>query len=146
MSAVLLVFASIAGMRAEAASLDLSAYRGKVVYLDFWASWCTPCRQSFPWMNAIQDEYRGRGLVVIAVNLDHAHHLATDFLSQNPADFKIVYDPDGNLASRYHVAAMPTSVLIGRDGKIRYVHAGFYPGKERDYLAHIAALLNQKAS
>lgn len=131
---------------ARAATLDLSAYKGKVVYLDFWASWCAPCRQSFPWMNDLADNYGGRGLVVIAVNVDHERDLATDFLRQNPADFKVVYDSDGALAEHYDVEAMPTSILIGRDGKIRYVHAGFHPGKEREYLAHIRALLSKKAS
>lgn len=131
---------------AQAASIDLSAYKGKVVYLDFWASWCKPCRESFPWMNELTDLYGSDGLVVVAVNVDHERGLAEDFLQQNTADFKVVYDPDGDLAEKYNVQAMPTSVLIGRDGKVRYVHSGFYPRKEDDYLAHIRTLLNQKAS
>ena len=131
---------------AAAAPLDLAAYKGKVVYLDFWASWCKPCRQSFPWMNELTDLYGSDGFVVIAVNVDHEPDLAADFLRQNAADFKVVYDPGGDLAEKYNVQAMPTSVLIGRDGRVRYVHSGFYPHKEGDYLAHIRALLNQKAS
>jgi thiol-disulfide isomerase/thioredoxin len=131
---------------AKASPIDLAAYKGKVVYLDFWASWCKPCRESFPWMNELTESFGGKGLVVIAVNVDHKRDLATDFLRQNTADFKIVYDPDGDLAEKYNVQAMPTSILIGRDGRIRYVHSGFYPGKEFDYLAHIRKLLNQKVS
>ncbi len=134
------------GMPARAAGLDLSAYRGKVVYLDFWASWCKPCRESFPWMNDLADTYGGRGLVVIAVNVDHDRDLASEFLQQNPADFKVVYDPDGSLAGKYNVEAMPTSILIGRNGKVQFVHSGFYPRKEGEYLSHIHALLNRKAS
>ena len=143
---ILLLLMIWAGVPAQAASLDLSAYKGKVVYLDFWASWCKPCRESFPWMNAIQDNYGSRGLVVIAVNVDHERDLAQDFLEQNPAGFKVVYDPDGALAEKFHVADMPTSILIGRDGKVDFVHAGFHPDRERDYLAHIGALLSQKGS
>lgn len=143
---LLLVMSVGATLPVRAARLNLSAYKGKVVYLDFWASWCKPCRESFPWMNAIEDNYRDRGLVVIAVNLDHDRGLAQDFLQQNPADFKIVYDPGGTLAEKYKVGAMPTSVLIGRDGKIRFVHSGFHPDREREYLNHIGALLREKAS
>ncbi len=144
--AVLLLPVLLAAAPARAAGLDLSAYKGKVVYLDFWASWCRPCLQSFPWMNDLADSYKGRGLVVVAVNVDQDTRLAEDFLQQHPADFHVVFDPDGSLADQYKVQAMPTSFLIGRDGKVRYVHSGFYPKKIGDYLAQIRALLNQKAS
>lgn len=144
--AALLLPALVSALPARAAALDLSAYKGKVVYLDFWASWCTPCLQSFPWMNDLADSYKGRGLVVVAVNVDHERDLAVQFLQQHPADFHVVYDPDGSLAEKYNVEAMPTSVLIGRDGKVRYVHSGFYPKKIGDYLAQIRTLLAQKAS
>ena len=130
---------------ASAADLDLSAYRGKVVYLDFWASWCTPCRLSFPWMNGIQQSYGSNGLVVIAVNVDHDRALADAFLSAGAPGFKIVYDPNGDIASQYNFRDMPTSVLIGRDGKVHFTHDGFFPAKEGAYAADIVALLNQKA-
>lgn len=136
----------LAAAPARAAGLDLSAYKGKVVYLDFWASWCTPCLQSFPWMNDLADNFKGRGLVVVAVNLDHHRGLAKAFLQQHPADFHVVFDPDGKLADQFHVETMPTSFLIGRDGKVHYVHSGFYPKKIGDYLAQIRTLLNKKAS
>jgi len=130
---------------ARADGLDLSAYKGKVVYLDFWASWCTPCRLSFPWMNQVQEIYGREGLVVIAVNVDHDRELADEFLQANGAQFKIVYDPSGAIADQYNFKDMPTSVLIGRDGKIRAVHNGFYPNREGSYAANINALLNEKA-
>lgn len=126
---------------AAAEGLDLSAYRGKVVYLDFWASWCNPCRQSFPWMNTVQQMYRGKDFVVVAVNVDHDSSLAKEFLQDNPADFKIVYDPDGDIADQFNFHDMPTSYLIGRNGQIRYVHRGFYPRKEGEYLAQIEQLV-----
>ena len=130
---------------ANAADLDLSAYRGKVVYLDFWASWCTPCRLSFPWMSGIQQSYGRDGLVVIAVNVDHDRALADAFLSAGSPGFKIIYDPAGAIASQYNFRDMPTSVLIGRDGKVHFTHDGFFPAKEGAYAADIVALLNQKA-
>ncbi len=74
--------------------LDLTQFRGKVVVIDFWASWCAPCRQSFPWLNEMQAKYRDRGLVIIGVNVDRERAEADRFLQQTPADFQIVYDPD----------------------------------------------------
>ncbi len=133
-------------LAAPAGPLDLAAYKGKVVYLDFWASWCNPCRQSFPWMNDIQQTYGKDGLVVIAVNVDHDHGLAEGFLQDNSATFKVVFDPDGAIAGKYDIKDMPTSILIGRDGKVHDVHDGFYLNKEDEYRAHIQQLLGQKAS
>ena len=128
-----------------AEGIDLSAYRGKVVYLDFWASWCTPCRLSFPWMNELQQLYGPEGLVVIGVNVDHDRELAQEFLRSTPGQFKIIYDPRGALAGKYDVKGMPTSFLIGRDGKIHYTHAGFVQNQEGSYLSDVKSLLDQKA-
>jgi len=141
----LLIFAGPASGPAFAAGLDLNAYRGKVVYLDFWASWCTPCRLSFPWMNEVQEARSRNGLVIIAVNVDHDRAAAQDFLQATNPEFKIVYDPDGSIASQYNFKDMPTSVLIGRDGRVRYTHAGFMRNRERSYLADIDVLLGEKA-
>jgi thiol-disulfide isomerase/thioredoxin len=141
----LAILISVAAVPAHAAALDLSAYKGKVVYLDFWASWCTPCRLSFPWMNQIQEIYGNKGLVVIGVNVDHDRELADEFLQANSAHFKIVYDSNGAIAGEYDFKDMPTSVLIGRDGKVHAVHNGFYPNREGSYAADISALLNEKA-
>lgn len=105
-------------------SLAQSA-RGKVVLLDFWASWCVPCRKSFPWMNALQKKYGDKGLVVIAVNVDSDKQLASDFLQATPAQFRIEYDPKGELPTQLGVAAMPTSFLLDRSGKLVKQHAGF---------------------
>jgi cytochrome c biogenesis protein CcmG/thiol:disulfide interchange protein DsbE len=129
---------------ARAADLDLSSYKGKVVYLDFWASWCTPCRQSFPWMSDVQGTLGSKGLVVIGVNVDHDHALAEEFLQANAPQFRIVFDPDGAIAGKYNFKDMPTSILIGRDGRVRYVHNGFYPNREDHYLSDIDILLKEK--
>lgn len=144
-ASALALLALIASLPARADGLDLAPYRGKVVYLDFWASWCNPCRQSFPWMNRIQQSLAGKGLVIIAVNVDHDKQLAQTFLQSSPADFKVVYDPNGQIASTYDFKDMPTSILIGRDGRKRFVHNGFYPDREDSYLADVDTLLNEKA-
>ena len=128
----LTAFAVIATVRAD--DLPSPDLKGKVVYLDFWASWCGPCRQSFPWMNELQRELGARGLVVVAVNVDHERSDANRFLASYPADFRVLFDPEGKLAERYKVGGMPTSFLIGRDGKIVAAHAGFKQ-KDADALA-----------
>lgn len=141
----LIAFAALSAA-APAGDLDLNAYKGKVVYLDFWASWCNPCRQSFSWMNGLENDYASKGLVIIAVNVDHDRDRADAFLQHNPAQFKIVYDADGAIAQKYDFKDMPTTVLIGRDGKVRYLHNGFYPSKQGEYLSHLTTLFNEKAS
>ncbi len=105
--------------------VDLSAFRGKVVYLDFWASWCGPCRASFPWMTALARTHAADSLVVIAVNLDKDRALADAFLAAHPAGFRVAFDPSGRTAEAYKVSAMPTSFILGRDGTVLMRHAGF---------------------
>ena len=125
-------------------NLDLGAYKGKVVYLDFWASWCTPCRQSFPWMADVQSAYGQRGLVVVAVNVDHDRAAAERFLQEHGTNFKIEFDPKGEFASKYKVSGMPMSVLIGRDGRVRFSHIGFYEQKEESYVSQISQLVSER--
>jgi thiol-disulfide isomerase/thioredoxin len=114
--------------------LDLAQYRGRVVYLDFWASWCAPCRESFPWMNRLQGELGHDGLVVIAVNVDRERADADRFLRERPAQFRIVYDPDGLLPEKFGVRGMPTSLLIDRNGQVHSRHEGFLV-RDRDALS-----------
>jgi cytochrome c biogenesis protein CcmG/thiol:disulfide interchange protein DsbE len=134
----------VAGGLAYGADLDLGQYRGKVVYLDFWASWCGPCRQSFPWLADIERHYGSDKLVVVGVNVDHDPHLAEHFLNETPANFPIIYDPAGALATAYHVTAMPSSILIDRTGHIRYRHNGFTVKEEDEYERQISELLGEK--
>jgi thiol-disulfide isomerase/thioredoxin len=105
---------------------NLEQYRGKVVLLDFWASWCGPCREAFPWLNAMHRKYQSLGLEIIGVNLDEERSLADQFLTKTPADFAIQYDPEGDLAKRYKLQGMPASYLIDRDGKLLVKHIGFF--------------------
>jgi len=130
---------------AAAPALDLSAYKGKVVYLDFWASWCAPCRLSFPWMADLQSSFAQKGLVVIAVDVDHDRAAAERFLQGNFTDFRVVFDPKGEIASKYRISGMPSSVLIGRDGRVRFSHVGFFQQKEGDYVSQVNQLLAEKA-
>jgi cytochrome c biogenesis protein CcmG/thiol:disulfide interchange protein DsbE len=106
-------------------TFTLADLKGKVVYLDFWASWCPPCRKSFPWMNKMEHRYGDKGLAVVAVNLDKDHELAAKFLNEVPADFTVAYDREGTVADNYHVPGMPSSFIIDRHGKVRAVHIGF---------------------
>jgi len=101
--------------------------RGKVVYVDFWASWCGPCRRSFPWLAELQRKYGDRGFQVVAVNLDKTRDAADAFLAKLPAPFAVAFDPDGRTAEAFHVSAMPSSFLVGRDGAVIESHTGFDP-------------------
>ena len=121
--------------------IRLSDYRGKTVYLDFWASWCGPCKQSFPWMNEMQARYAAQGLQVVAVNLDAKAEDARSFLASVPAQFTIAYDPAGSSASQYRIKGMPSSVLIGPDGKVLSVHAGFNQGARAELERQITTAL-----
>ena len=125
------------------AAFDLARYRGKVVYLDFWASWCGPCKLSFPFMQDLRARYGPDGLVVLTVNVDHDRAAADRFLRDNGSSLPVIYDPQGVLASRYRVAGMPTTVLFDRNGKLAVVHRGFFPTKTDEYVQHVAALVGQ---
>lgn len=128
----------------ELAALDLSAYAGQVVYLDFWASWCQPCRASFPYMDRLQADHGKQGLVVIAVNVDTDRRLAARFLAETPAGFRIAFDPSGTLAEQWRLEGMPTTVLIGRDGKTRFRQNGFRKADEAKLETRIAELLDEE--
>jgi len=122
-------------------TLDLAAYRGKVVYLDFWASWCAPCKLSFGFMNALHATYGDKDLVILAVNVDHDRAAAAGFLNAVGGHPQVIYDPKGTIAGHYDVATMPTTVLFDRTGKQRFVHRGYFPNKTREYDGHVAALI-----
>lgn len=119
----------------------MTEYKGKVVYLDFWASWCVPCRKSFPWMNAIQAQYQQQGLVVLSVNLDAQKTLAEKFLLEIPAEFAIIYDAKGVLAKEFQLKGMPSSYLFNREGKLISAHSGFNAMKQKKYEQEIIQAL-----
>jgi cytochrome c biogenesis protein CcmG, thiol:disulfide interchange protein DsbE len=119
----------------------LSDLKGKVVYLDFWASWCGPCRQSFPWMNDMQKKYGAKGLQVVGVNLDAKRSDADKFLAETPAQFALAFDTKGESPKKVGVKGMPTSVLIGADGKVLAVHQGFKDEERGELEAKLVAAL-----
>ncbi len=123
----------------------LLAEKGKVVYIDFWASWCGPCVKSFPWMNKIQQQYKEQGFTVISINLDTDKTKASQFLQDNTPSFAVIYDGKGTIAKHFSIKGMPTSMLINRDGEIKYRHSGFYTGKINEYEDEIKQLLNSSS-
>jgi len=122
--------------------VDLSQYKGdKAVYIDFWASWCGPCRQSFPWLNKMHTQYSEKGLKIIAVNVDADREDADQFLIEHPADFEVIYDAEGVLAEKFNIQGMPSAVLISRDGEVLSQHIGFNQSRAKHYEEAIQQLL-----
>ena len=109
--------------------LNLAQYRGKVVYLDFWASWCVPCQSTFPWMDTMQKKYPD-DIVFVAVNFGENPEDTQEFLKRFPADIKFIYDPLVQIASEYGVPGLPYSFVYGRKGELLGKHAGFSGGSE----------------
>jgi thiol-disulfide isomerase/thioredoxin len=123
--------------------VELSKYRGQVVYLDFWASWCQPCRKSFSWMNKMQSLYGKEGFKVIAINLDESREKANTFLKQVPAGFDVAFDPRGNTAESYNIKAMPSSYIIDKHGKVVHANLGFRGDDEEKLEEKIRNLIRQ---
>ncbi len=119
--------------------VDSMSLKGKLVYVDFWASWCVPCKQSFPWMNEMQAKYGDRGLYVLAINVDAKAADAEKFLTQVPAKFQIAFDASGETPKQFAVKSMPSSYLIDGDGRAIYVHTGF---RESDTTSIEAAIVS----
>ena len=124
-------------------TVSLAPLRGRVVYVDFWASWCAPCRRSFPWMNALQARYGKDGLAIVGINVDKRRDDAERFLRDTPASFTIAYDANGATPAAYDVKGMPSSYLIDRKGNVVAVEEGFHDERRDDVEAQIRALLAQ---
>lgn len=105
--------------------IEVQATKGQFIYIDYWASWCGPCRQSFPWMNALQAKLGPKGLKVVAVNVDAKRSDADKFLTHTPAQFTVAFDPQGESAKKLAIKTMPTSMLVSPEGKVLLVHSGF---------------------
>jgi len=132
---------SFAQQQIAAENFDLAHYRGKVVYLDFWASWCTPCRASFPFMAEMAATHDD-DLAIVAINVDEHRADAQGFLADYETPFDIVFDPAGKLAGEHQVPGMPTSFLFDRDGQLIGSHVGFRKkdmDKLRDWIAGAVA-------
>jgi thiol-disulfide isomerase/thioredoxin len=127
--------------QADGEPVALAKLRGSVVYVDFWASWCAPCKRSFPWMNALYDRHRGEGLVIVGVNVDKRRPDAERFLRDVPATFPIVFDAAGATPAAFDVKGMPSSYLVDRQGVVVAVEEGFHVERTEELEARIRALL-----
>ena len=130
--------------QADGTPVPLASYEGKVLLVDFWASWCIPCKTSFPALDAIFREYKARGLEVLAVNLDEERRQADAFLSAHPHQMPVLFDPKGAAPLAFGVKGMPTSFLIDRTGTIRFTHMGYSGNVDVRYRQEIAQLLSEK--
>jgi cytochrome c biogenesis protein CcmG, thiol:disulfide interchange protein DsbE len=122
---------------ADGTRIDLAAMRGDVLLVDFWASWCAPCRESFPWFARLHERLAPRGLRIVAISLDEDRREADRFLADNPAPFTVLFDPEARSGPLFGLPAMPTSYLVGRDGVVRMRHLGF---RARDRAALVAGI------
>jgi thiol-disulfide isomerase/thioredoxin len=122
-------------------AVALDSLRGRVVYVDFWASWCGPCRRSFPWMNEMQRKYGAHGLVIVAINVDKRRADAERFLQDTPAAFAVVYDEAGATPAAYAVKGMPSSYVVDAQGNVAAVEIGFIDERRSELEAKIRTLL-----
>jgi peroxiredoxin len=122
-------------------NVRLSELQGQVVMINFWASWCGPCRQEMPHLEAIHKEYVDYGFTLLGVNVDEKQELAEKLLAQIPVSFPILFDPSSSVSKQYNVDAMPTTILIDRDGNLRHLHRAYRPGFEDMYRDQIKALV-----
>jgi len=122
-------------------TVDLGKLEGKVVLIDFWASWCGPCKQEMRVLETLHKKYASEGLVIVGVNIDSSDKKMNNFLKATPVTFRQVRDKKLQIASRYEPSTMPSSYFIGRDGKIRHVHEGFRKNDAGKLEARVKALL-----
>jgi thiol-disulfide isomerase/thioredoxin len=131
-------------LRGGSAPLGLDQLRGQVVMVNFWASWCEPCRKEFPLLDQIYKKYKPAGFTLIGVNVEPEAKDAEGFIAKTPVSFPIVFDKDSSVSKLYHVSGMPTTVLVDRKGMLRWVHRSYVPGDENEYLNQVRAILMEK--
>lgn len=124
-------------------NLRLSDYRGQVVLLNFWASWCGPCRQEMPLLNVLYKRYKNLGFTILGVNVDTNSTKANRYLRDIKVSFPILYDTKNSVVQKYNVNAMPTTVIIDKNGKMRFKHQGYKPGYENEYRKEVVQLLKE---
>ena len=124
-------------------NLKLSEHRGEVVMINFWATWCGPCRQEMPLLNRLHEQYRKAGFTLLGVSVDDKPQAAQEMARQLGVGFPVLFDSEKQVSRRYDVDAMPTTLIIDREGKVRYIHRGYRPGYEARYEEQIKELLKQ---
>jgi thiol-disulfide isomerase/thioredoxin len=127
----------------DGGNIRLQDLRGEVVLLNFWASWCGPCREEMPLMDQIYKDYKDLGFTILAVNVDEDSADADRFLSSVPVSFPVVYDSQSKVSEMYKVDAMPTTILIDRDGNKRFLHRGYKVGYEDEYEKQVKQLVRE---
>ena len=123
--------------------VSLTQYHGRVVMINFWASWCGPCRQEMPLLESIYKKYNKLGFTLLGVNVEPDSKAADDWLKATPVTFPILYDKESKVSKLYEVAGMPSTVIIDRSGKLRVLHRGYKPGDENEYLDSIRSLIRE---
>jgi peroxiredoxin len=124
-------------------NVRLQEQRGQVVLVNFWATWCGPCRQEMPHLNRLYDKYRSSGFVLLGVNIDDDPRAATDLAGKLGVRFPVLLDTDKKVSRVYDMSAMPATLLIDRDGRIRHIHRGYRDGVERTYEEQVRSLLRE---
>ena len=125
------------------ANVRLQEQRGQVVMVNFWATWCGPCRQEMPHLNRLYDKYRAAGFVLLGVNIDDDPRAAADLAAKLGLRFPVLLDTDKKVSRAYDMSAMPATLLIDRDGRVRYIHRGYRDGVERTYEEQVRSLLKE---
>jgi peroxiredoxin len=121
----------------------LSQYKGQVVMVNFWATWCGPCQQEMPLLDQMYKKYKPAGFTLIGVNVDKEAPAVKELLARKPVSFPVLLDPANQVSKSYHVDEMPSSVIIDRKGEIRYIHRGYRPGDENEYQDRIRQLIRE---
>lgn len=124
-------------------NIKLSEQAGNVVMLNFWASWCGPCRKEMPLLNALHKKYEALGFTILGINVEQELKLAKSFLADTPVEFPVLFDTSNTVSQAYEVIAMPTTVLIDRNGKVRYLHKGYKEGDEAKYKKLVKKLVRE---
>jgi peroxiredoxin len=125
------------------AAIDLAQYKGQVVMINFWASWCVPCRQEMPLLESIYKKYKPLGFTLIGVNVEPDQKEAENFLKQTPVSFPVLFDAKSKVSGLYNVQVMPTTVFIDRKGNVRLVHQSYQAGAENLYMDQIRTLIRE---
>ncbi len=128
----------------EGRNVRLSELRGDVVMINFWASWCGPCRQEMPKLDELHEKYKDMGFTVLGINVEQDNSKAKEMLEKSPVNFPILYDTLSEVTEKYNVDSMPMTLLLDADGKVRFLHKGYKPGYEDRYQAEMKTLFKEQ--
>jgi peroxiredoxin len=125
--------------------MSLNGLKGQVVLINFWATWCGPCRKEMPLLDQIYQRYKGLGFTLLGVNVEEDSAGAENWLKQTPVTFPVLFDRENRVSKLYEVTAMPSTVIVDRKGQVRFVHYGYTPGTENEYQDQIRTLIREKS-